>query len=76
MVQNGSRDPWKGLGQIWIPSSTLEWVGRNGVVWDGLGDPRGGSGRIVGPSGWSGMGWGTLEDFRDGSGTLGEVRDG
>ena len=58
-----------------------------GEVRDGSGDPRGGPGRVEGPSGSSGTGRGTLGEVWDGSrdprgvpemgrGTLGEVRDG
>ena len=40
-----------------------EWVGE---VWDGLGDPQGGPGRVVGPLRRSGTGHGTLKEVRDG----------
>ena len=48
-----------------------------GVVRDGSGDPRGGQGRVVGPSGRSGTGQVTLAEDQDGSwdrrGGLGRV---
>ena len=45
-----------------------------GEVQDGLGDPREGPGRVGGPLGMSRTYWGTLEEVRDGSGNLGDVR--
>ena len=62
--------------------------GTLGEVLDGLGDPRGGSGQVVGPSvrlqrvggpsGKSGTGRGTLREIRNGSGDslVGLVRVG
>ena len=50
--------------------------GTLGEVRDGSGDPRGGPGQIVGPSGRSRTGQRTLKEVRDGSGTLAEVLDG
>ena len=50
--------------------------GTIGEVWDGSGDPQGGPGRVEGPSGRFGTGWGTLEEVRTGRGTLEVVRDG
>ena len=56
------------------------------MVWDGSSDPRGGPGRVKGPFHRSGMvlrlsksfetGRGTLREVWDGSGILGEDRDG
>ena len=44
-----------------------------GEVRDGSGDPRGGPGRVEGPSGWYGQGRGTLGEVWD---ELGEHRGG
>ena len=44
-------------------------------IWDKLGDPRRGPGRIRGYSRRSVTGRGTLGKVQDGSGTLGEVQD-
>ena len=40
--------------------------GTLGEVWDGLGDPRGGWGRVGGPTGSSGMGRGKLGEIWEG----------
>ena len=47
-----------------------------GEVRDGLGYHRGGAGWVGGVSVKSGTGRGNLVEVRDGSGTLGVVRDG
>ena len=44
-------------------------------VWDRSRDPRGGPGRVGGPSGRCGTGRRLLGRSRMGQGTLGEVRD-
>ena len=59
------------IGEVWDSS------GDPGEVRDGSEDPRGGPGRVGGPSRRSGTGWGTLREFRNGSldsrGSLGRV---
>ena len=42
-------------------------------VWDGSGDPRGGTGLVAGPSAWFGTGLETLSEVLDG---LGDTRGG
>ena len=56
---------------------------RGGEIRDGSADPRGGPGRVGGPSGRYETGRGTIGEIRDGSwhtlggsGLVGEVRDG
>ena len=57
--QDGLGDTRRGPGQV---GGTLGMCGR------GWGDPRGSLGRVVGPSGRSGTGQGTLGESRDGLG--------
>ena len=61
---------WETLGVF------LDGCGTLGEVWDGLGDTRGGVGRVGGPLGWSRTGRRTVGEDRHGSWDPRGVRDG
>ena len=62
---------WENLGEVRDGSENSQrgsktGLGTLGEVQDRLGEPRGGPGRVVRPSGWSETGQGTLGKIRDG----------
>ena len=65
VVVNRSGDPPGGSGQVRILSSKFWQVGGQGVVQDGLVDPREGRGRLGGPSFEPAMGRGSLGAVRN-----------